>query len=247
MAMETQAPAAETESPRSWTRTAGWGFVGTAAAYVAYLVLALSLGAGYEDDLAAAAESEGTTVDTASASAMAGVVQDHVGYSLAVNTFLFLPGVLLFLGAAAVRSGTRAPAGRAAWVAAFTSLAVLAAYLLLNLGLYADPSDLPPLVRDLDVLTVPMVSGAAVLAVVAVGLAAVATRSVGVAPRASAVALVLSALLGLLGLAGLVGSGFEVPMPPIVVVPAALVLGLAILRRGTDLSSPDRRARRRPG
>jgi hypothetical protein len=211
-----------------WTSRAGWAFIATAALYVAYLVIALTVGAGYEDGLVAAAERENASVNTMSAAAMARVVRDHAVYSTLTTLFLFLPGLALLRGVSDVRATA---GGRAAGVARWSALAgliVLSAFLVLNLGLLLDP--LPPVVRDLDVLTMPMVTTAGLLALVAMGSVAEAARHTGVARRAGRVSSILCALLGVLGVIGLFTTDQPDPVPPLFIVPAGLILGVALVR-----------------
>ena len=68
---------------------------------------------------------------------------------------------------------------------------VLWLYLVLTFGLLADPGSLPPLTRDLDVLTVPLVSAGSVLAISAFVLSALALRRHGWRPVATAIAVLL--------------------------------------------------------
>ena len=105
----------------------------------------------------------------------------------------------------------------------------LSFYLLLTFGLLAEPDSLPPLTRDLDVLTVPLVSAGSVLAISAFVLSALALRRHGWRPVAIAIAvfivvadLVISAVL-------LVTSGFDEPIAPIALLPAELIVGISLL------------------
>lgn len=74
-----------------------------------------------------------------------------------------------------------------------------------------------------------MVTTLSLLATVAVALAAEAVRAGGVARRAARVATVVSVLVAVLSVAGLVSSGYADPVPPIVILPGALVLGIAVV------------------
>ena len=217
-----------------WTSRAGWAFIATAALYVAYLVIALTVGAGYEDDLVAAAQREDASVNTMSAAAMARVVQDHAVYSTLTTLFLFLPGFTLLRGVSDVRTAAGGRAAEVAWWSAMAGLIVLAAFLLLNLGLLLDP--LPPVVRNLDVLTMPMVTATGLLALSAVGSAAESARRAGAVRRAGRVSSILCALLGVLGVIGLFTTDQPDPVPPIFIVPAGLILGIALIRHREALA-----------
>ncbi len=224
------APMAPADHGRPWTNRAGWAFIVTVALYVGYLVIALTVGTGYEQDLVDAAEREGATVNTMSASAMAQAVQDHTIYSTLMNLYLFLPALTLLGGVSHARTGARGRSADAAWWSALAGLVVLWAYLLLNFGLLADPQALPPVVRNLDVLTMPMVTASGLLALAAMAFVAEAARGAGVARRAGRVSSILCGILGVLSVAGLFAENAD-PVPPIVVVPAGLILGIALIRQ----------------
>lgn len=211
----------------AWAGTAGWALTGTGLALIGYLAAAVTLGAGFEQDLAAAAEREGVAVNAVATATQARITQAHPVYALVTGLFLLLPPVLLLRAAGAVRRGT---GSRLPWWSAVAALVVWWAYGLLGLGLFADPDALPPLVRDFGPLTVPLVTALSLLALVALVSAGEAVRAAGVARRAARAATVVGVLLGVLGLVALVGSGFADPVPPLVVVPGALVLGVALIR-----------------
>lgn len=195
--------------------------IAVALSWVGYLAIALSIGRGYEQALIDAADEHDTAVNTLPASTLAEVVQAYPAYSLVTAIYLFFPPVLLVLAARVL--------SRPGWWAAVGALVVWAVYDVLNLGLFADPNDLPPLVRDLDVLTVPFVSAVAVLTLVSMLLVCEGSRTV--VPLAGRVGSVLCVVLAALTVWALVASDFEEPVPPIVAVPPALVLGIALLRK----------------
>ena len=123
--------------------------------------------------------------------------------------------------------------GRLALFARWSALATLLVwwtYVGLGLGLFADPDHLPPLVRHFGPLTVPLVSALSLLALLTLVLAGEAVRAAGVVRRSARVATVVSSALAGLSLAGLVAAGFEDPVVPLVIVPGALILGVALLR-----------------
>jgi hypothetical protein len=106
------------------------------------------------------------------------------------------------------------------------------------MGLFADPDNLPPVVRDFGGLTVPMVTTFSLLALASVALAGQATRRMSVAPRSGRVATIICFIVLVLSVVGLVRSGFADPIPPIVIVPSAMVLGIALVRAGRSLRMP---------
>ena len=144
---------------------------------------------------------------------------------------LFAPALLL-LATSRVRQVTGDQWGvRLAWLGAV----VFWFYMLLNVGLVADPQHLPPLTRDLDVLTVPLVSAGSVLALLAFTVAAWSLRRHGWRRTASTIAAVVAAALLVLSVVASVASGWDEPVPPIGLLPAELIVGIALLvgRRST--------------
>jgi hypothetical protein len=200
-------------------------FLVAAGSWVAYVVLAFTLSASYEEALVDASEATDTAVNRLPAETLAEITADHPWSNLSGLVLVFVPLLLVV----AVRRA-RAVTGerwsvRLAWLAG----AVLWFYFLLNAGLHAGADSLPPLTRDLDVLTVPLVSAGSALSIAAFVLAALGLRRHGWRPVACAVAaglviadLVLSAVL-------LVASGFEEPLAPITLLPAELIVGIALL------------------
>lgn len=216
--------------PPSWAGTAGWALNGAAVALVGYVVVAMTLGAGFEQDLAAAAAREGVAVNAVATSTQARITHDHALYALVTGLFLLLPPAFLLRAAGAIRTGAGGRLAQLAWWSALATLIVWWTYVGLGLGLFADPENLLPLVRDFGPLTVPLVSALSLLALGSLVLAAEAVRDADVARRSSRVTTVVSILLGVLSLVALVGAGFENPVAPIVIVPGALILGIALLR-----------------
>lgn len=76
---------------RPWAATAGWALIGAALALVGYVVVAVTLGAGFEQDLAAAAERDGVAVNAVATSTQAQIAHDHALYALITGLFLLLP------------------------------------------------------------------------------------------------------------------------------------------------------------
>ena len=213
-----------------WATTAGWALNCAALALVGYVVVAVTLGAGFEQDLEAAAEREGVAVNAVATSTQAHITHDHALYALITGLFLFLPPAFLLRAAGKIRTGAGGRLAQLTWWSALATLIVWWAYVALGLGLFADPENLPPLVRDFGPLTVPLVSALSLLALGSLVFASEAVRGADVARRSARVATVVSILLGALSLVALFASGYEVPVAPIVIVPGALILGIALLR-----------------
>ncbi len=213
-----------------WAGTAGWALNGAALALVGYVVVAVTLGAGFEQDLAAAAEREGVAVSAVATSTQAQITHDHALYALITGLFLLLPPAFLLRAAGKVRTGAGGRLAHLTWWSALATLLVWWTYAGLGLGLFAAPENLPPLVRDFGPLTVPLVSALSLLALGSLVLASEAVRGADVTRRSARVATVLSLLLGALSLAAVFATGFEDPVAPIVIVPGALILGIALLR-----------------
>lgn len=203
----------------------GRAVLGAAATWVLYVVLIATTSSGYEQALADASEDTGAAINRLPAETLAEIGQDHPWSFLANVMLLVLPAALIVVARrVAAVTGSRA-ALATAWVAA----AVWAFYLLLQVGLLTDPESLPPLTRDLDVLTVPLVSIGSVLSTASFVLAAVALRRRGHRPVAALVAAAMAILAVVAMAITLVTSGFEEPIAPIGLFPAELVLGIALL------------------
>ena len=213
-----------------WAGTAGWALNGAALALVGYVVVAVTLGAGFEQDLAAAAEHEGVAVNAVATATQAQITHDHALYALITGLFLLLPPAFLLRAAGKIRTGAGGRLAQLTWWSALATLLVWWTYVGLGLGLFADPENLPPLVRDFGPLTVPLVSALSLLALGSLVFASEAVRGADVARRSARVATVVSILLGALSLVALFAAGFEDPLAPIVIVPGALILGIALLR-----------------
>ena len=88
-----------------WAGAAGWALNGVALALVGYVVLAVTVGAGYEQDLVAAAEREGVAVNAVATSTQARITHDHALYALMTGLFLALPPAFLLRSAGKVLTG----------------------------------------------------------------------------------------------------------------------------------------------
>ena len=171
--------------PEPWARAAGWALIGAALGLVGYGVVAVTLGAGFEQDLAAAAEREGVAVNAVATSTQAQITHDHGRYALVTGLFLLLPPALLLRAAGKVRAGVAGRLAQLTWWSALTTLLVWWTYAGLGLGLFADPEHLPPLVRDFGPLTVPLVSALSLLALASLVFAGEAVRGANVARRSA--------------------------------------------------------------
>ena len=118
---------------------------------------------------------------------------------------LFAPALLILAATGPARSRATPGRTRLAWLSGI----VLWFYFLLNFGLLLDPQNLPPLTRDLDVLTVPLVSIGSVLALLAFVAAAWSLRRHGTRRVASTVAAVLATALLALSVIGAAASGWD--------------------------------------
>jgi len=224
-------PTSTSQRPsQPWAGTVGWALNGAALALVGYVVVAVTLGAGFEQDLATAAEREGVAVNAVATSTQAQITHDHALYAFITQLFLLLPPAFLLRSAGKVRTGAGGRLAHLTWWSALATLLVWWTYAGLGLGLFADPEDLPPLVRDFGQLTVPLVSALSLLALGSLVFACEAVRGADVTRRSARVATVISILLGALSLVALFATGFEDPVAPIVIVPGALILGIALLR-----------------
>ncbi len=206
-------------------RRVATSFLAAAGSWVAYVVLAFTLSAGYEEALVDASEATDTAVNRLPAETLAQITADHPWSNLSGLVLLFVPALLIV----AVRRANGVTGERWAVRFAWSGAAVLWFYFLLNLGLYADPDSLPPLTRDLDVLTVPLVSAGSVLSLLAFVLSAVGLRRHGWRPIACAVAAFVVVANLVLSVVLLVTSDFGEPVPPIALFPAELIVGVSLL------------------
>ena len=111
-------------APQPWAGTAGWALNGAALALVGYVVVAVTLGAGFEQDLAAAAEREGVAVDAVATSTQAQITHDHALYALITGLFLLLPPAFLLRAAGKVRTGAGGRLAHLSWWSALATLIV---------------------------------------------------------------------------------------------------------------------------
>ena len=209
-------------------RQVGWAFVAAACGWVVYVVVVTVLAADYEAELVEAAHDLDTAVNRLPADVLAEITQDHP-WSALTSLFLLLVPALLIL---ATRRAALVTGERAGVLLAWLGAVVLWVYLLITFGLFADPQELPPLTRDLDVLTVPFVSAGSVLSLLAFVVSAWSLHRHGWRRVASAVAALVAAVLLALGVVTAVASGWDEPVAPVGLLPAELVLGIALLVRG---------------
>ncbi len=200
-------------------------FLVAAGSWVAYVVLAFTLSASYEEALVDASEATDTAVNRLPAETLAEITADHPWSNLSGLVLVLVP-LLLVVATRRARAVTGERwSVRLAWLAAV----VLWFYFLLNAGLYAGADSLPPLTRDLDVLTVPLVSAGSALSIAAFVLAALGLRRHGWRPMACAVAAGLVIADVVLTAVVMVASGFDEPLAPIALLPAELIVGIALL------------------
>jgi hypothetical protein len=222
--LTTERPVAD----RTARRRVATAFLAAAASWVAYVVLAFTVSAGYEQALVDASEATDTPVNRLPAETLAEITADHPWSNLSTLLLVFVP-VLLVVAARRAGAVTGERSGiRLAWLAA----GVLWSYFLLNAGLYAGAASLPPLTRDLDVLTVPLVSAGSVLSIAAFVATVWGLRRHGWRPVACAVAVFLVVADLVLSTVLLVTSDFGEPVAPIALLPAELVVGIALLIGG---------------
>ena len=158
----------------------------------------------------------------------------HSTYFVALGVVLFAPFVCFSVGLRVLDTALGATVGashsRAAWFLGMAMSVIFAAFNILSLGLLAGPDNLPPLVRNIDVIMVPSTALFSTLGLVAVICAGLAARRVGVAPRTGLAVAILSGLFALLGIALFVGSGFTDNLPPFAPFITALILAIGLVR-----------------
>jgi hypothetical protein len=148
-----------------------------------------------------------------------------------------MPAALLFAALHFGRKAFHATLGatyvEVAWWSVLGATALWYVYMVLDGALsFFAPDHLPPLVRDLDVVTVPLFDLMSVLALgglIALGLAA---RQGRIAPKTALACVILAAFIMVAGNALSLAGGFESSLPPPAWVPVALVLGIGLLRSG---------------
>jgi len=206
-------------------RQVGNAFLIAAGAWVVYIVLAFTVSASYEQALVDASDATDTAVNRLPAETLAAITADHPWSNLSGLVLVIVPALLIL----ATRRASAVTGDRWGVRLAWLGAGVLWFYFLLNAGLAAGPDSLPPLTRDLDVLTVPLVSAGSVVSIGAFVLAALGLRRVGWRPVANAIAAGVAVVLTALGVITLVTSGYDEPVPPIALLPAELVVGTALL------------------
>jgi len=206
-------------------RRVGWAFIVAAGSWLLYLIFAITLAADYDKALLDASEDLGTPANRLPPEIMAEITQDHPASVVTAVLLLFVPSLLIL----ATRRAAAVTGDRwgvwLAWIGAI----VLWFYMLITFGLFADPQDLPPLTRDLDVLTVPFVSAGSVLSLLAFIISAWNLHRHGWRRVASAVAAGVAGVLLVLSLAASLASGWDEPVPPVGLLPAELILGIALV------------------
>lgn len=220
----------------------GRTFVAVAGVWIGYLIVAFTLAGSYEQALADAADELGVPDNRLPANVLARIIDEHTVASLVgLPLLLAAPAVLLL---AVVGARRRWPSSLADWSvrSAGVSAGIWWSYQLISLGAYGDPGNLPPLTRNLDVLTVPLVAASSAFALIAMIAATEALRRTGCVRRSAMVANVVAGLLLVAGVADTLLSGLDRPLPPIALVPPALIVGIALLR-SARIQSPVASAR----
>ena len=227
---------------RSPIRTTGWLLVAAALVFVLYLALAATAGADYEAEIRDASSAAGTSIERIPPAEAARIVQNYAAYSTVNGLVIMMPAALLFAAFHQGRKALRATRGATyveiAWWSVLGATVLWYVYFALNAALsFFDPNHLPPLVRDLDVITVPLFDVMSVFALgglIALGLA---TRKAGIAPKTALACVILSVLIMVAGNAFSLAGGLDSSLPPPAWVPVALVLGIGLLRsRNPDAS-----------
>jgi hypothetical protein len=223
---------------RSPARTTGWFLVAAALAFVLYLALAATAGADYEAEIRDASKAAGTSIERIPPAENARIVQEYDAYSVVSGLVIMMPVALLFaalhFGRRAFSATLGAPYVEAAWWSILGATVLWHAYMVLNGALsFFAPDHLPPLVRDLDVITVPLFDLMSVFALgglIALGLAA---RKDRIAPKTALACVILAAFIMIAGNALSLAGGLDSSLPPPAWVPVALVLGIGLLRSRT--------------
>lgn len=206
-------------------RSVAYAFLAAAGSWLVYVALIATLTADYEQALEKAADASGTAVNRLPAETLAELAAEHPASNVTGVFLLLVPALLLIATRrAATITGDRWGV-RFGWAGAV----VLWSYLGLTFGLLADPDSLPPLTRDLDILTVPLVSAGSVLGIAAFVASVLALRRHGWRRVACTVAVVLVVADLVISTVLLVTSGFDEPIAPIALLPAELIVGIALL------------------
>lgn len=230
-ALAVQAPATGEIAP---LKRGGWLLIAAFLTFVASVVFMVAAGGDYDRELMAAAEAAGTPLNAVPVAEQARLAVRHSTVFVTLGILLFIPFGTFFAGLHALDSGLRATAGaalsRAAWWLGLGMTAIFYTYNILSFGLLAGPDNPPPLVRNLDVITIPLAAFFTTLGLGAVICAGLAARQARVAPRTGAGAAIVAGLFALLGIALFIGSGFTDNLPPLAPFPAALILAIGLVR-----------------
>jgi hypothetical protein len=216
-------------------RRGGWLLIASLITFVAALALMLIVDAEYQRAIVAAADAAGTTIMTIPSEEQARVAADHAsfaGYLLAIP--LLVPFAIVLVAARTLHRAFDAPEAtrltqRATWLAA-AMCAFWYFYVLLSVGLFFGPDRLPPLVAQIDVLGVPLVTAAAISGCASVAFLGLAARAANLAPRVGLAAAIVSGGLIVIGVVTVFASGFTMDLPPIAPFAPALILGIGVVR-----------------
>jgi hypothetical protein len=220
----------------TWTKNVGRGFVAVAGVWIGYLIVSFTLANSYEQALTDAAEKLDVPDNRLPADVLARITDEHTVASLVGLPLLLAAPAVLMMAVVGVRR--RWPCSLADWSvrSASVSAGIWWCYELISLGTYGEPGNLPPLTRDLDVLSVPLVAAASAFGLIAVIAATEALRRAGCVPRSAKAANAVAGLLLAAGVADTLLSGLDSPLPPIALVPPALIVGIALLSDAREQS-----------
>lgn len=226
-----QAPATSRSAP---LRRSGWLLIAAFLTFIAAIAFNNGPGKEYINESVAAAEAAGTSFNAVPVADQAQLAVRHAAFFVNQRLLSLVPLGLFFAGlqvlVATLRAAKGAVLSRVAWWLGLGMTIGFSAHNGLKFGLLAGPDNLPPLVRNLDVLTNPLTACFGMLGLGAVICAGLAARQARVAPRTGLGAAVISALFVLLGLALAVGSGFVNILPPLAPFVPALILAIGLVR-----------------
>lgn len=222
------------------TRRLGWTLIASLVTFIILLAFIAIGGADADQEARSAADAEGSTIHTLSPEAEARIAGRHATYWVVAGVLVTVPFVVFARGMHEVRRHGRTPGSAAlAAVASWAGLASLVVWVMLGvliIGLLAGPNDLPPLVRNLDSLKVPLTTGTSLLGLTAVLCAGLTFRRDAIAPRLAGAAVLVAAMLIVAAVATTIATSGEMAFAPITPMLPALLLGIGLVRaapRGT--------------
>lgn len=215
-------------------RQSGWLLLVALLTFI--LALGYMIGAGRDSDAdtQAAAQAAGKSINAIPTAEMARIASRYSTYFVISSLLLPIPFVLFAVGLRkldeALRATTGATLARAAWWLGLSMSVLFIAFDLLSMGLLADPDNLPPLVRNIDLIMIPLTTFFTTLGLAAVIYAGLAARRAGVTPRTGLGAAIVAGIFLVLGIALFVGSGATDNLPPFAPFLAAPILAIGLVR-----------------